>query len=268
MISGATRAVGAPRLRSRPIGRLLFLGWIMAWSCAQAADLRVLCPSALREPALELARSYARASGDRVEFVFASVGAIHKRVATGERADVVIGAAEGIAALAKLGAVDAGSQAEIARTALALIARAPAALPAPDHADAIERALGSAQSLGVPDAARGVPGGAQAIELIDALPTAEAVRPKIRWLASGTDAMKLLASGAIDLALVSMSEVAGTPGIALAGPITQPPTRGLSYAAAVPRGAPRAELGRAFIAHLRSPAAAKLFRQAGYLAVE
>jgi len=267
-ISGGTQAVGALRRRSRLIGKLLPFFFVMAWSCAQAADLRVLCPNALREPALELARSYARASGHRVEFVFASVGAIHKRVATGERADVVIGATEGIAALVKLGSADAGSQAEIVRTALALIALAPAALPAPDQTDAVERALLSAGSFGVPDARRGAPGGAQASELIDALPSAAALRPKIRGIAGGAEAVKLLAAGAIDLALVAMSEVAATPGIALAGPITQPPTRGISYAAVVPRTAQQAELGRAFIAHLRSPAAAKLFRLTGYLAAE
>lgn len=262
------RQPDAPRRRGGLFAGLTIPLLVLAWPCAQAADLRVLCPSALREPLLELARSYSRDTRHRVEFVFASVGAIHKRAAMNERADVVIGGTEGITALVKLGSADAGSQTEIARTALALVGREPASMPAPDDAEAVERALRAAGSLGVPDVQRGVPGAAQALELIDGLPAADELRTKIRWLVGGTEALKPLASGAIDLALVPMSEVAAAPGLKLAGPITSPPTRGVAYAAAVPRLAQQPELGRAFIAHLRTPAAAKILRQAGYLAAE
>jgi len=247
---------------------LLFQVLVVASQCVQAADLRVLCPHALREPALDLARSYSRATGHRVEFVFASVGAIHKRAATGERADVMIGSADGIAALVKLGSADAGSEVPIARTALALAGRENASLPAPDNADAIERALLAVRVLGVPDLQRGIPGAAQAIELIDSQPSAAEVRSKIRWLVSAAEAMKLLASGGIDLALVPMGDVVSVSGVAFAGPITSPMTRGVAYAAAVPRSAAQPELGRAFLAHWRTPAAVKTLRQAGYLPAE
>lgn len=246
----------------------MFQLFVSAWQCAAAADVRVFCPNALREPALELARTYARVTGHRVEFVFASVGAIHKRVAMNERADVVIGGADGIAALVKLGSAEAGSQAQIARSALALIGREGTAMPPADSAEAVERALQAAGSLGVPDAQRGIPGATQALELIDRLPSAEHLRAKIRWLGGGAEAVKQLASGSIDLALVSMSDVAGSRGIQIVGPILFPATRGVAYAAAVPRSALQPELGRAFIAHLRTPAAAHVLRQAGYLAAE
>src|SRR5690606_19410270 len=70
------------RLVRRPVLACLFACALGA-SAAAAGDLRVLCPSALRAPVLESARSFARAGGHRVEFVFAGVASIHKRVATG-----------------------------------------------------------------------------------------------------------------------------------------------------------------------------------------
>ena len=56
------------------IGVLLAVCMALSYG-AIAADVRVLCPSALRVPVIEAARSYSRASGHRVEFIFASVGA-------------------------------------------------------------------------------------------------------------------------------------------------------------------------------------------------
>lgn len=272
-MTAATESPGPQPLDAARRWRWLFAGLILqvllgAWHCAEAADVRVFCPNALRESALELARSYARISGNRVEFVFASVGTIHKRVAMNERADVVIGTAEGIDALVRLGAAQPDAQAQIARTSLALVGREATALPSPDSAEDVERALKAAVSLGVPDAQRGIPGATQALELIELLASSAELRTKIRWLGSGAEAIKLLASRSIDLALVSMSDVAAFPGINLAGPITSPRTRGVMYAAAVPRSAQQPELGRAFIAHLRTSAAAKILREAGYLAVE
>jgi molybdate transport system substrate-binding protein len=271
MFAADLRAFGSgPLFRTIGPGRRALLAALFCASLAAgrpvaADDLRVLCPSALRQPMLELARAYARTSGQRVELVFASIGAVHKRTALGEYADVVIGGSEGVGALVKLGSAEAGSRLDIARTALALAGRAGGGLHAADDAASLARVLKAAASLGVPDPGRGVPGGAQAMELLERLRLSEALQPRIRWLNSAAEAGKLLAAGRIELALVAMSEVVGMTGISIVGPLVAPPTQGLVYAAAVPRSARNPELGRAFIAHLRSPAAAGTLRQAGYL---
>lgn len=235
---------------------------------AAAADLRVYCPNALREPMLEAARSYARTATHRVEFVFASLGTIQKRVAMGEPTDIVIGSVEGVEALVKLGMLRADSRATIAHTMLVFAARDVATLPNVGDADPMRRAIESSAVLGVPDAGRGVPGASQANELLQALAPSSEARARIRWLGSGAEAAKLLQSGRIDLALLWMSDVAGLPGIAISDPILVVPTQGASFAAAVPRTAKQPELGINFIAHLRSAEAAKSFLRAGYRVVD
>jgi molybdate transport system substrate-binding protein len=233
-----------------------------------AADLRVYCPSALREPMMEAARSYARTTSHRLEFVFASLGSIQKRVAMGERADVVIGSAEGVEALVKLGMARAESHVRIAETMLAFAARSRAGLPEVGDTEALRRTLESATPFGVPDVNRGAPGATQANELLQALKLSSDAHARMRRFGSGSEAVKLLQSERIDLALLWMSDVVGVPGIALSAPIVVVPTQGASYSAAVPRSAIQPDLGAGFIAHLRSAEIAKSLTRAGYRAAE
>ncbi len=255
---------------TRRIGRclLLVLGLAVGAPAVIAADLRVYCPNALREPMMEAARSYARASNHRVEFVFASLGSIQKRVAMGERADVVIGSADGVEALVKLGMARAESHVRIAETMLAVAVRTGGVLPDVGDADALRRALESAASFGVPDATRGAPGASQANELLQAIKLSNDAHARMRRFGSGPDAVKLLQSGRIDLALLWPSDVAGVAGLDFSEPILVVPTRGATYSAAVPRSATEPNLGSDFIAHLRSVASAQLLRRAGYRVAE
>jgi len=233
-----------------------------------AADLRVLCPNALREPVLESARAYARSTGQRVEFVFSSAGAIHKRIAHGERADVAIGSAEGVEALVKLGPGTAGTQAIIARSTLAIAVRSGAPKIDADERDEVVRALRAARSIGVPDARMGAPGAAHVAELLREMQLAAELQSRIRGLSDGRDAGKRLAAGDIELALAPMSDLVGITGVVVIGPIGAAATHATVYAAVVPKSAQQPEFGRSFIAHLRGAETAKSLLRAGYLPAE
>ena len=244
---------------------LFVLLCVLRISGAGAAELRVICPNALREPMLELARAFVMASGDRVEFIFASVGAIHKRVAAGERADIAIGTADGVEALIKLGPALEGSQAIIARSALALAGRAWTIGPNAARADGLERALTAARVIAAPDPRSGVPGGAQVEELFHALKLADVLAPKMRWQLDIRDAVKRIGSGEIDFVIAPMSDLAGSKDVEVIGPLVPMLTRGVAYSAFIPRAASNTERSRAFIQHLGSAQAERVFRRAGYL---
>jgi len=230
-----------------------------------AADVRVLCPNALREPVLASARSFARSTGHRVEFVFSSAGAIHKRIAHGERADVAIGSAEGIEALVKLGPGTAGTQTLIARSTLAIAVRSGAPTIDTSDRDDVVRALKAARSIAVPDARLGAPGAAHVAELLQLLQLDVERQTRIRGVSDGRDAGKRLAAGEIELALAPMSDLVGIAGVTVIGPITAVATQATVYAAVVPKTAYQPEIGRSFIAHLRGAEAADSLRRAGYL---
>jgi molybdate transport system substrate-binding protein len=247
-------------------GRIL-LGLVLCLSIclpAQAALLRVYCPNALREPVLQLTRQYMRASGHKVEFIFASVGAIHKRVAMGESADVVIGTEQGVDALVKLGrALDAGAR-PIARTVLGIAVRQAAALPVMDSAETLAQALRDALSLAAPDALLGAPGGAQVAELFERLGVMADIKPKLRLLADSRETAKRVTSGAAEIGVAHMNDLIGAPKIVVLGPIGDPATTGITYAGAVLRRSAAIDAAVTLIEFLASADAAAVLRSAGY----
>ncbi len=231
---------------------------------ASGAELRVLCPNALRAPVLELARTFVRSSMHRVEFIFASVGAIHKRVATGESVDIVIGTAQGVDALVRLGRAVEGSDATIAHTALALATHRNATAPGVATGEALARTLRDAASLVQPDAGRGVPGGGQASELMQRLGLAAELKEKTYFVSDAREVVKRVAAGVSEIGIAAMSDIVGTQDVVATGPLIDPPTVGVSYAVALVRRTAFAETGSAFIGHLLSTEAKSVFRAAGY----
>ena len=255
------------RVRAAALG-LVFGACLGACAPALGDEVRVVCPNALRAPIVESARAFARSGGHRIEFVFTAVAAVHKRIATGERADVAIGTAQGTDALIQLGRGVEGSLVPLVRSALALALPSHAIAPVIRDAASLEAALRGARTLVAPDAGLGVPGGAQTAELLERLGLTEELRARTRYVADAREIVKRVAAGAADIGIGSMSHLTASSGITLLGPLADPTTEGIVYAAIVARSAANADLARAFIAHLRSPESQALFRKAGYLAVD
>jgi molybdate transport system substrate-binding protein len=267
-LASAIVGSGALLLRVGTAALAATVGAFLSAGPAAAADVRVICPSALRAPMVESARSFARAGGHRVEFVFASVASVHKRIASGERADVAIGTAQGADALMRLGRAVEGTFVTLVRSALALALPPGALMPAIGDPASLSATLRQAQTVVIPDASLGVPGGAQTAELLQRLGLTEELRPHTRSVADAREVAKRVAAGDAQIGIGSMSDLAQAPGVAVLGPITEPATQGIEYAAVVVRGSTRADVAQAFIVHLRSAASQALFRKAGYLPVD
>lgn len=230
---------------------------------AACADLKVIAPNALRNPVLEVSRAFVR-GGHRVELIFASVGAIHKRIATGEKFDVAIGTAQGVDALIRLGRGAAGSDAPVARSVIGLaLHKSRPAIDANDP-QSLAALLRDAASIVLPDAAAGAPGGAQAMQLVQQLAGGADLESRIRAVADPREVAKRVAAGSADIGVAAMHDLVANDEVRVVGPILDPPTDGIVYAALVTRGSPQAEAGAAYVMHLRSAEAAAVFRRAGY----
>ena len=253
---------------SRLARRLLALFVLLAALPAAGAELRVLCPNALRAPLLDSARAFVRGSAHRIELVFAGVAAIHKRVASGEAVDVAIGTAQGVDALVRLGRALEGSDAAIARSVLALAVRPGELRAVPLNADGLARLLREAPSLVYPDAELGAPGGGQAAELLERLGLTAEVKAKSRLVADAREVARRVAAGAAQVGIAQMNDVVGAQGVAVLGPLDDPPTLGVVYAAVVAKRSSSADASRAFVAFLTSADAKAAFRSAGYAAAD
>ena len=77
-----------------------------------------------------------------------------------------------------------------------------------------------------------------------------------------------VASGAAQAGIGTMSEVIAAGDVRVLGPILEPRTDGVAYAALVVRPAASAGVAHSFLAHLRAPESQALFRKAGFLPLD
>src|SRR5437016_2586166 len=92
-----------------PVRALLFGVLSLATAAAAATEISVLSAGAVKAPLESLSEMYQRQTGDKISAVFATVGSLQEKIASGQRADVVIATAAAIDDLERRGKVVAGS---------------------------------------------------------------------------------------------------------------------------------------------------------------
>src|SRR5579871_2311693 len=100
---------------------------VLSISAARAADVKVLAALAVQDALDPLAAQFSRTRGAAVRVDYSTVGAIRKRLAGGERADVVVLTADAIDEMDRAGELLAGTSAPVAATRTGLAIRAGAA---------------------------------------------------------------------------------------------------------------------------------------------
>src|SRR5690348_13943100 len=103
---------------------------VLAFSCVQAAEIKVLSAVGMRQVMLDLGPKFERSTGNILKTSFDSTGLLAKRVAAGEHVDVVMLNQSAIDTLVKDGKVRSDSVSHIARSVAAVAIRKGA--PKPD----------------------------------------------------------------------------------------------------------------------------------------
>ena len=145
---------------------------------ANAADIKVLSGSGIREVVQDLTAKFEHATGHKLAISFASVGTIVNRVRDGESADVLIIPRQGFDSLVKDGKASAGDVTVIARGGIGIAVRKGVARPDISTPDALKRALLSAKSITYLDPAAGGSSGAHFAKVLERLGIADAMRGK------------------------------------------------------------------------------------------
>ena len=130
------------------VAALVLSGLSAAPLCA--AELRVYSGGAPQETLKLLAPEFEKATGHRVAFTFAVVGAIQQRLEAGEKADVVLLPAPLIDALEKSGKIRPDSRSLLARVGIAVVVRADTPKPDVSTPEALRAALTQARSSPMP----------------------------------------------------------------------------------------------------------------------
>ena len=137
---------------------LLFTVLVLATGPATAADLKVLSAGAAKAAVVPLVEAFARASGHNVDIDFATMGLIQQKLKQGERADVLILAAEVAEVLAKSGAIVPASRKALAKVGVGVAVGENARVPDISTAAAFRQTLLDAKSIVMIDPALGTSG--------------------------------------------------------------------------------------------------------------
>ena len=237
------------------VGAIMMLAPAAAW----AAETQVAVAANFTEPAKEIAAAFKARSGHTAVLSFGSSGQFYAQIAHGAPYEVFLSAdAERPAAAERDGLGVAGSRFTYAIGRLVLYSKTPGLV---DGAGAV-LSSGRFTKLSIADPTA-APYGVAAVQTMQKLGVYDAIKPRIVKGGSITQAYQFVDTGAAELGFVALSQVIAVAGgsrwlvpAADHAPIDQ-------QAILLGRGRNR-PAAKAFLAFLRTPAAASIIRKYGY----
>jgi molybdate transport system substrate-binding protein len=226
--------------------------------------LKVFCARSMHVAVTALARAFADAGGATADIVFEPMGALSARLSAGETADVLILAAPALDALAKSGALVAGSRADVARAPIGVAIRDGASAPDIATAESFTATLKAARTIALSDPAVGGSAGVYLRDLFARIGLADVIAAKTVRQKSGVAAADCVGRGEADLALTFIPELKQGKGARILGPLPPPFGHATAYAAAVSAALQAPDAASAFIAALTAPAARPIWEAAGF----
>ena len=213
-------------------------------------EIRVFAGGAVTEPIKEAGAAFARSSGHRLVYVSDTTGALQKRLASGEKADLVIVASPGMDALQKANLIVPGSRVELARALIGVAVKAGAASPDLSTPDTFKAALLKARSVSYVNPASGGTSGTYFEGLLQRMGIADAMKPKIVYRTQGSEVADAVAKGEAELGISFTSELHPNKGVKVAGTLPAAIQLPTIYVAAVAASASSADAARAFLRSL------------------
>ena len=235
---------------------------IMSIAAGAAAEVKVLAALAVQDALDPIAAGFARESGHAAQIAYSTVGAIRKRLAAGERADVLVLTTEAIEDMDRLGQLAGHAPVAATRTGVAI--RDGAVAPDIATIDQFRAALLAARSIAYTDPRTGGAFGTYFAKELERLGIAEAVNAKAVLRRGSHEIVKAVAGGEAELGVTFISTIVSTPGLKVAGPLP-PPLLGLErFSAGVLRDSAAGDAALAFMRELGGAKAVALWTAAGF----
>lgn len=231
---------------TRVVVPAVFLAVMAALPSAQV-ELRVFVGGAMTGPVREAGEAFARTSGSRVVYISDTTGALQRRLASGERADIVVVTAPAMETLQKENRIAPGTRVDLARALIGVGVRAGAPSPDLSTPDAFRAALLKARTVAYVSPASGGTSGTYFEGLLQRMGIAEAMKPKIVYRTQGSEVAEAVATGAAEIGITFTSELRPNPGVKVAGTLPAEIQLPTIYAAAVVAGSASADAARALL---------------------
>ena len=223
-----------------------------------AAELKVLAGGSMTGPLNELGPQFERASGHKLVIHFDSTPNLIK-LATSAPFDLGVVPVDVFKNAEAKARFAPGPTLDIARVGYGVAVRAGAPKPDVSTPDALKKTLLDAQSIAfLPTSAAG----AYVSSVFERLGIGEAMKVKTKPQTATGEIAKAVATGDAELG-VFLINVLMAPGVELAGPFPAALQQELVFTAAIAADTKEVEAAQAFIAYLKTPAAASVIKARG-----
>ena len=230
---------------------------------ASAAEIHVMSGGAPKEVFALLTPKFEQQTGNTVKFTYAVITAIREKLATGEKADVLILPLPVLDALAKEGKVRADARAMFGTLGISVVVKEGAAKPDISTKEKFKAAMLAAKSV-VHATPGQTPSGNHMAKVIDELGIAAAMKTKTIHKPALDGGVQLVASGEAEIGIYPASEVAGVNGISLVGPLPAGVDFTIVYGGAAMTGGAAPDAAAAFVKFMAAPENRAVWKEAGF----
>lgn len=227
----------------------------------EAAEVKIIAGTAFSPALEELGPQFERATGHKLVIQYGITGTTKRQIESGEAFDLAILAAGLLDDVTKQGKIVAGTRAEIARTGMAVGARAGAPKPDISSVDAFKRALLNAKSVTY------APAGGTGIHLakvFDRLGIVEQMKAKTKPQKVAERVVQAVADGEAELGFTLSTNLLSVRGVELVGLFPAELQNYVVYTAGVSSAAQQPDAANALIKHLTAPAAVPVLLEKGF----
>jgi len=239
----------------------LFFATSGAATVTDAAEIRVLCPVALRPAMSELLPTFEKSSSNKVLIVYSAAGDLANRVDNGEAVDVLIATQAQIEDLTVRGKVKPGTFAKFVNVPTGVSVLKGAPKPDISSVDAFKRTMLTAKSIAYIDPAVGGPVGIYLVALLERLGIGAELKPKT-VLTKGPVSQAVL-KGDAQMGISAVSEIMSTPEVDFVGRLPTAIEFVSYFAAGTVATSREADAANAMIGFLTSPSNHTLLKSKG-----
>ncbi|MBI4275113.1 MAG: molybdate ABC transporter substrate-binding protein [Rhizobiales bacterium] len=236
---------------------------IVAPGVVLGAEIKVLSIP-FKGPLDQIGHQFEQATGHKLAVKYAPAAPLRKQIDAGEHFDVVLIFPSVVDELTKQGKVVADTRVDIARAGLGLAVKKGAVKPDIQSTDAFKRALLASKSISY--AAQG-PSGAHLLRLLERLGIAQDVTPKLKPMDAGSLVVGPVASGEVEIGIVSIPFILAEPGAELAGPLPHELQNYVHYSSGIGSTAQDRNAAKALIDYFSQAGAIEVLRAHGMEAV-
>ena len=217
---------------------------------ARAADIKIICSNGFGAVMHELGPRFEAATGHKLIVRYGLAAVLGKEIEAGDTFDLTILAPPQIDALIRQGKIVPESRLVLARSGIGVMVRAGAPKPDISTVDAFKRALLAAKSIAFPPQGQS---GIYLAGLIERLGLADALKPKLKLIASGPLTGETVAKGEAEIGITPIGELLAVPGVALVGPLPAEVQNYIVQTAGISPAARQGAAAKAFLDFVMAP---------------